>query len=185
MFDATTILAVRDDEKIVIAGDGQVTLGNTVMKAHARKVRRISKEDVIAGFAGSAADAFTLFARFEEILDKHNGQLARSAIELAKQWRSDKYLRKLEALLTVADKEITLVISGTGDIIEPDEPCVGIGSGGAYAQAAALALLRHSKHDAKTIACEAMKIAGEICIYTNQNIVFEEIDLKRKKISEQ
>jgi len=177
MFDATTILAVKDDKRVVIAGDGQVTLGSTIMKGKARKVRRIHNDEIIAGFAGSAADAFTLFAKLEEKLEKYNGQLKRAAIELAKEWRSDKYLRKLEALLTVADKELLLVISGTGDIIEPDHTCVGIGSGGSYAQAAALALVRNSSLDARGIALQAMQIASEICIYTNDNIIYEEIEL--------
>jgi len=177
MFDATTIIAVKDKKSIVIAGDGQVTLGNTIMKGNARKVRRIYKDEIIAGFAGSAADAFTLFAKLEEKLEKFNGQLSRAAIELAKDWRSDKYLRRLEALLTVADTKLMLVISGTGDIIEPDHPVVGIGSGGAFAQAAALAMINNTKMKAMDIAKESLKIASQICIYTNNNIVTEELKL--------
>jgi ATP-dependent HslUV protease, peptidase subunit HslV len=169
---STTILAVRRGGAIVLGGDGQVTLGTTVMKGNARKVRRLSNDKVLAGFAGGTADAFTLFERFEGKIEKY-GNLTRAAIELAKDWRADRYLRRLEALLLVGNPEHLLVLSGTGDVIEPDEGIAAIGSGGPYAQAAAMALLHHSDLDAETIAREALKIASQICIYTNNDITVE------------
>lgn len=172
---STTIIAVRRDARVAVAGDGQVTFDRTVMKANARKVRRLYNDKIIAGFAGSTADAFTLFARFEAKLEQYRGNLQRSAVELGKEWRTDKYLRHLEALLIVADETVSLVISGGGDVIEPDDGIVAIGSGGPYATAAARALLRHTGLPAKEIAQEAIRIAGEICIYTNSNLVIEEI----------
>ncbi len=171
----TTILCVRHKGKVVIAGDGQVTLQHTVMKHTARKVRRIYQDRVLAGFAGATADAFTLFAKFEEKLEKYNGNLLRSAVELAKDWRTDRILRRLEALLIIADGERSLVISGNGDVIEPDEGVTAIGSGGPYAHAAAKALAQFSDLDARAIAEEAMKIAASICIYTNDRIILEEL----------
>lgn len=176
MFDATTILCVRKDGKVVIAGDGQVTMGNTVLKHNARKVRKMYNDFVLAGFAGATADAFTLFEKFEAKLEKYRGNIQRSAVELAKDWRTDKILRRLEALLIVADKKHTFIISGTGDVIEPEFGIAAIGSGGPYAQAAASALMAHSSLDAPELASEAMKIAGNICIYTNDNITIEELD---------
>ena len=174
-FHATTIVSVRRNGKVVIAGDGQVTLGNTVMKGNARKVRRLGRDgQVLAGFAGAAADAFTLFELFEAKLEKH-GQLTRAAVELAKDWRTERRFGKLEALLVVADAESSLVISGTGDVIEPEDGLVASGSGGSFALSAARALAAHTELDAKTIAVEALKIAGDICIYTNGNIVVEEL----------
>ena len=175
LFHATTILLVRHNGKVVVAGDGQVTFGNTVIKHKARKVRRLYNDKIIAGFAGAAADAFTLFTKFEEKLEKFNGNITRAAVELAKDWRTDRVLRRLEALLAVADKDSSFIISGTGDVIEPDDGIVGIGSGGAYAQAAAKALSIHSNLEARKIAEEAMKIAASLCIYTNDNIVIEEL----------
>ena len=172
---STTVLAVRRDEKVVIAGDGQVTMGDTIMKSGARKVRRLYSDKVIAGFAGATADAFSLFQRFESKLEQFHGQLNRAAVELAKDWRTDKMMRNLEALLVVADAQSTLVISGTGDVIESDDGIVAIGSGGPYALAAARALARHSPLSAREIAEAAMMVAGEICIYSNQNLVIEEI----------
>jgi ATP-dependent HslUV protease subunit HslV len=172
---STTILAVRRDGHVVVAGDGQVTFDKTVMKSGARKVRRLYNDKIIAGFAGSTADAFTLFARFEAKLEQYHGQLQRAAVELGKEWRTDKYLRHLEALLIVADDKASLVISGGGDVIEPDDGIVSIGSGGPFATAAARALLRNTEMSAKEIAVEAMKIAAEICIYTNASLVLEEI----------
>jgi ATP-dependent HslUV protease subunit HslV len=174
-FHATTVLGVRRDGKTVIAGDGQVTLGNTVMKGTARKVRRMHEGKIVAGFAGSAADGVALFERLEAKLKEHGGSLARAAVELAKDWRTDRILRKLEALLLVADSERMFLISGTGDLIEPDEGVCAIGSGGPYALSAARALLRHTTLGARQIAENALKIAGEICIYTNQNLTIEEI----------
>ncbi len=176
----TTILAVRKGGKIVVAGDGQVTLGNTVMKGTARKVRTIQSgtATVIIGFAGSTADAFTLFERFEGKLKEYGGQLRRASVELAKDWRMDRALRRLEAMLIVADATETLVLTGSGDVVEPDPANAGviaIGSGGKFAEAAAIALARHSTLDARTIATEAMRIAGEICIYTNNNLTIEEL----------
>ncbi len=172
---ATTVLGVRRDGKVVIAGDGQVTLGNTIMKATARKVRRMGDGKIIAGFAGSAADGMALFEKLEAKLKEANGNLTRAAVELAKDWRMDRALRRLEALLLVADAERTLLLTGTGDVIEPDEGVVAIGSGGPYATAAARALLRHTQLSAREIAEAAMKVAGEICIYTNGNLSFEEL----------
>jgi len=171
----TTILCVRHKGKVVIAGDGQVTLQHTVMKHTARKVRRIYQDRVLAGFAGATADAFTLFAKFEEKLEQYNGNLLRAAVELAKDWRTDRILRRLEALLIIADREHSLVISGNGDVIEPDDGITAIGSGGPYAHAAAKALAQFSDLDARTIAEEAMKIAASICIYTNDRIILEEL----------
>lgn len=173
---ATTVIVVRRKGKIAMAGDGQVTIGNTVMKHGARKVRRLYKDQVIAGFAGATADAFTLFERFENKLEQYRGNLARAAVELAKDWRTDRLLRRLEALLVVADQNTTLILSGNGDIIEPDEEVAAIGSGGSYALAAAKALLKYSDLEAKEIALEAMRIASEICIYTNNQIVIEELE---------
>jgi ATP-dependent HslUV protease subunit HslV len=172
---ATTILAIRKDGKAVMAGDGQVSLGETIVKHKAKKLRFMNKEKVLIGFAGAAADAFNLFERLEGKLEKFNGQLARAAVELAKDWRTDRILRRLEALLLAMDKEHTLIISGTGDVIEPDEDVAAIGSGGAYAVAAARALLMHSDLDAVAIAREAMKITASICIYTNDEIEVLEI----------
>ncbi len=172
---STTILAVRRQGKAVIAGDGQVTMGDTVMKSSARKVRRLYNEKVIAGFAGATADAFALFQRFETKLEQYHGQLNRAAVELAKDWRTDKTMRSLEALLLVADTTSTLIISGTGDVIEPDDGIAAIGSGGPYALSAARALLKHTEMSARQIAEESMQIAGHICIYSNLNLVIEEI----------
>ncbi len=169
----TTILAVRKNGKVVIAGDGQVTLGHQVMKANARKVRRLSSGGVIAGFAGATADAFTLFERLEAKLEKHAGQLTRACVELAKDWRTDRYLRRLEAMMAVADKEVSLILSGTGDVLEPDDGIIGIGSGGAYALAAARALIDQPDLDADAIVRRSMAIAADICIYTNRNITIE------------
>jgi ATP-dependent HslUV protease subunit HslV len=171
----TTILCVRHKGKVVMAGDGQVTLEHTVMKHTAKKVRRIYQDRVLAGFAGATADAFTLFAKFEEKLEQYNGNLLRAAVELAKDWRTDRILRRLEALLIIADKDHSLVISGNGDVIEPDDGVTAIGSGGPYAQAAAKALIQFSGLDARAIAEEAMKIAASICIYTNDRIILEEL----------
>ena len=171
----TTVLAVRRATRVVIGGDGQVTLGNTVMKGNARKVRRLYQNKVIAGFAGGTADAFTLFERFEGKLEKHGGNLTRAAVELAKDWRTDRLLRRLEALLIVADPHATLILSGNGDVIEPENDLAAIGSGGAYAQAAAQALLEHTELDARTIVEQALKIAAGICIYTNENLTLEEL----------
>jgi ATP-dependent HslUV protease subunit HslV len=172
---STTILSVRRDRQIVVAGDGQVTMGETIMKSGARKVRRLYNDQVLAGFAGTSADAFALFQRFESKLEQYHGQLNRAAVELAREWRTDKMMRNLEALLVVADPQSTLIISGTGDVIEPDDGIVAIGSGGPYALAAARALARETAHDARRIAETAMAIAGEICIYSNSNIVVEEM----------
>lgn len=172
---STTILAVRRNGRVAVAGDGQVTFDKTVMKSGARKVRRLYNEKIIAGFAGSTADAFTLFTRFEAKLDQYHGQLQRAAVELGKEWRTDKYLRHLEALLIVADENTSLILSGAGDVIEPDDGVVAIGSGGAYATAAARALLRHTELSAREIVLEAMKIASEICIYTNFDLIIEEL----------
>jgi ATP-dependent HslUV protease, peptidase subunit HslV len=172
---STTVLSVRRDGQVVMAGDGQVTLDKTVMKATARKVRRLYNDKILAGFAGSTADAFSLFGRFESKLEQYHGQLSRAAVELAKDWRTDKYLRHLEALLLVADDKLSLVISGTGDLIEPDDGIMAIGSGGPFALAAARALIQHSQLPARDVAIESMKIAGDICIYTNSNIVIEEL----------
>jgi ATP-dependent HslUV protease subunit HslV len=171
----TTVLAVRREGRVVIGGDGQVTLGNTVMKGNARKVRRLYQNKIIAGFAGGTADAFTLFERFEGKLEKHGGNLTRAAVELAKDWRTDRLLRRLEALLIVADLQSTLMISGNGDVVEPEHDLAAIGSGGAYAQAAAQAMLENTALDARTIVERALKIAAGICIYTNENLTFEEL----------
>src|SRR5271170_5511735 len=172
---STTILCVRRNAKVVMAGDGQVTLGQEVLKASAKKLRRLYSDKILAGFAGSTADAFALFARFEAKLEQHNGNLPRSVVELAKEWRTDRVLRHLEALLLVADAKSIYVVSGNGDVIEPDEDIAAIGSGGPFATAAALALVRNTKLSARRIAEEAMKIAGKICIYTNENVIFEEL----------
>ena len=172
---STTVLAVRRDNHVAMAGDGQVTLEHTIMKGNARKVRRLFNDRIIAGFAGSTSDAFTLFTRFESKLEQYHGQLQRAAVELGKEWRTDKYLRHLEALLLVADDKTSLVISGGGEVLEPDDGVVAIGSGGAYALAAARALVRKTEMSAREIVIEAMKIASEICIYTNDNLIIEEI----------
>ncbi|MCL5041861.1 MAG: ATP-dependent protease subunit HslV [Gammaproteobacteria bacterium] len=172
----TTIVSVRRQGKVVIGGDGQVSLGNTVMKGNARKVRRLYKDQVIAGFAGGTADAFTLFERFEAQLEKHQGHLVRAAVELAKDWRTDRALRKLEALLAVANKDASLIITGNGDVIEPEHGLIAIGSGGPYAQAAATALLQHTELSARQIVETSLNIAGDICIYTNRNLTIEELD---------
>ncbi len=172
---STTIIAVRRDDRVAVAGDGQVTMGDTIMKAGARKVRRLYNDRIIAGFAGSTADAFALFARFESKLEQYHGQLQRAAVEMSKEWRTDKYLRNLEALLIVADERTSLVLSGNGDVIEPDDGLVAIGSGGPYALSAARALMRHTQLDARTIAEESLRIAGTVCIYTNENVVVEEL----------
>ena len=171
----TTILAVRKDGKVVLAGDGQVSLGQTVIKATARKVRRLGNGKILGGFAGSTADAFTLFERFEGKLDKHQGHLARAAIELTKDWRTDRYLRRLEAMMAVADATTSLVLTGTGDVLEPDDGLIGIGSGGNYALAAARALIDQPGLDAEAVARKAMKIAADICVYTNTNLTVESL----------
>ncbi len=170
----TTILSVRKGSDVVIAGDGQVTFGNTVIKSNAKKVRRLGNGNIIAGFAGSTADAFTLFERLEAKIEKYSGQLTRACVELAKDWRTDRYLRRLEAMMIVADKDVSLVLSGNGDVLEPEDGIIGIGSGGAYALAAARALA-DTETSAEDIARKAMKIAADICIYTNQNIIVEKI----------
>ena len=177
-YRGTTICSVRRGNQVVMGGDGQVTLGNTVMKANARKVRRLYKDNVIVGFAGATADAFTLFERFEGKLEKHSGHLVRSAVEMAKDWRTDRALRRLEALLAIADKDSSLLISGTGDVIEPEHGLIAIGSGGPYAQAAALALIKHSELNAEEITRQALGIAADICIYTNSNLTIETLDIK-------
>lgn len=176
-YRGTTILAVRRGNKAVIGGDGQVSLGNTIMKGNARKVRRLYKDQVIAGFAGGTADAFTLFERFEGKLEKHQGNLTRAAVEMAKDWRTDRVLRKLEALLLVADKTATLMITGNGDVIEPENNLIAIGSGGSFAQAAATALYENTELGAREIVEKGLNIAANICIYTNQNLTIEELDL--------
>ena len=173
MFHGTTILSVRKDDCLVMGGDGQVTMGNTIVKHRARKVRRLNNNRVLAGFAGSTADAFTLFERFEGKLQEHGGQLLRAAVELAKDWRMDRNLRQLQALLAVADKHTSLLVSGTGDVIEPEHDLIAIGSGGDYARAAALALLEHSSLDAKTLVEQALTIASRICVFTNRELVLE------------
>ena len=175
-FRGTTILSIRRGNSVVIGGDGQVTMGNTVMKGNARKVRRLHKNQVIAGFAGGTADAFTLFELFEGKLDKHNGQLVRSAVELAKDWRQDRVLRKLEALLCVADKDASLIISGNGDVIEPEDDLMAIGSGGPFAQSAARAMLDTTELPARDIVEKGLAIAADICIYTNHNRTIEQLD---------
>lgn len=175
-FRGTTILSVRRGNQVVIGGDGQVTLGNTVMKGNARKVRRLYKDKVIAGFAGGTADAFTLFERFESKLEMHQGHLVRAAVELAKDWRTDRMLRRLEAVLAVADSKSSLIITGNGDVIEPEESLIAIGSGGPFAQAAAKALMDNTKLSAVDIVRKALTIAGEICIYTNNHLTIEELN---------
>lgn len=175
MFHSTTILAIRSNDRAVMAGDGQVTFGDTVMKQRARKIRRLYHDRILAGFAGSAADSFALFSRFESKLEQYRGQLERSAVELAKDWRTDRSLRRLEAMLVVMNREQLFLLSGTGDLIEPDDGLVGIGSGGAYALAAARALIAHSTLEPRAIAEQAMTIAADICIHTNANIVIEEL----------
>jgi ATP-dependent HslUV protease subunit HslV len=176
VFEATTILCVRRDGKVAMASDGQVTMGNTVLKHNAIKVRKMYGERVLAGFAGATADAFTLFEKFEQKIESYRGNIRRAAVELAKDWRTDKILRRLEALLVVSDMEHTFIISGTGDVLEPEAGIAAIGSGGPYAQAAALALLENTKLDARGIVERAMKIASDICIYTNASITVEELD---------
>lgn len=175
-YRGTTILSVRRGKKVVIGGDGQVTLGNTVMKANARKVRRLYKDKVIAGFAGGTADAFTLFERFEKKLEMHQGHLVRAAVELAKDWRTDKILRRLEALLAVADSKASLIITGNGDVIEPEDGLIAIGSGGPFAQAAARGLLENTKLSAAEIVKKSLDIAADICIYSNHNLTIEELN---------
>jgi ATP-dependent HslUV protease subunit HslV len=176
-FHGTTIVSVRRGNKVVIGGDGQVSLGNTIMKGNARKVRRLYHGQVIAGFAGGTADAFTLFERFEAKLEKHQGHLTRSAVELAKDWRTDRLLRRLEALLAVADKTTSLIISGNGDVIEPEQNLIAIGSGGPFAQASAIALLENTELDARTIVEKALEIASSICVYTNDHLTIEELEI--------
>ena len=175
-YHGTTILSVRRGNRVAMGGDGQVTLGNVVVKASARKVRRLYSGQILAGFAGGTADAFTLFERFEAKLEKHQGHLLKSAVELAKDWRTDRMLRKLEAMLTVADRESSLIITGNGDVLEPEKGLLAIGSGGAYAQAAALALLDHTELPPEDIVKQALVIAGDICIYTNQNHTIETLE---------
>ena len=175
-FHGTTIVSVRRDGKVALGGDGQVTLGNVVVKASARKVRRLHDNRILAGFAGGTADAFTLFERFEAKLDKHQGNLLRSAVELAKDWRTDRMLRRLEAMLAVADRETSLIITGMGDVIEPEFGLIAIGSGGPYAQAAARALLENTPLDAESIVRKSLSIAADLCIYTNQNQTVEVLD---------
>ena len=172
----TTILSVRRNGQVVIAGDGQVSLQSTVIKSNARKVRRIGNGDIIAGFAGSTADAFTLLERLESKLERHPGQLTRACVELAKDWRTDRYLRRLEAMMAVADREVSLVLTGTGDVLEPEDGLIGIGSGGSFALAAARALIDIPDISAEEIAQRSLKIAADICVYTNQNIIIEKIN---------
>lgn len=172
---STTILCVRRDGKVVMAGDGQVTLGSEVLKGSAKKLRRLYNGKIMAGFAGSTADAFSLFGRFETKLEQHNGNLSRSAVELAKDWRTDRMLRHLDALLLVADQNSTFILSGNGDVIEPDEAVAAIGSGGAFARCAATALMENTKLGARQIAEKSMAIAGKLCIYTNDSVIFEEL----------
>jgi len=175
-YDGTTIVSVRRGNKVVIGGDGQVSQGNTVMKGNARKVRRLYKDQVIAGFAGGTADAFTLFERFEEQLEKHRGKLVRASVELAKLWRTERSLRRLEALLIVADKDASLIITGNGDVIEPEEGIMAIGSGGTFAMAAARALLQNTDLDAEDIVRKSLTIAADICVYTNHNHTIEKLE---------
>lgn len=179
-FRGTTILSVRCGNKVVIGGDGQVTLGNTVMKGNARKVRRLHHDKIIGGFAGATADAFTLFEHFEGKLEKHHGNLTRAAVEMAKDWRTERALRKLEALLCIADSKTSLIISGNGDVIEPEYDLIAIGSGGPFAQSAARALLQNSNLSAREIVEKSLNIAADICIYTNHNLCIEELDAKTK-----
>ena len=183
IFHGTTILSVRRDGAVALGGDGQVTLGNVVIKATARKVRRLYHDKVLAGFAGATADAFTLFERFEGKLEKHQGHLTRAAVELAKDWRSDRVLRRLEAMLAVADRSASLIITGTGDVLEPEHGIVAIGSGGAYAQAAARALLDNTALSAADIVGKALAIAGDLCIYTNQHHVIERLDANAQAVA--
>ena len=175
-FRGTTILSIRRGDTVALGGDGQVSMGDTIMKGNAKKVRRLYKDQVLAGFAGGTADAFTLFERFEGTLDKYRGNLTRAAVELAKDWRSDRALRRLDALLAVADKSASLVISGNGDVIEPEAGIIAIGSGGAYAQAAAKALLENSSLDAETIVVKSLSIAADICVYTNHQTTIETLN---------
>lgn len=175
-FHGTTILSVRQNGKVVVGGDGQVSMGNTIMKSNARKVRRLYNEKVLAGFAGGTADAFTLFERFEGKLEKHSGNLTRAAVELAKDWRADKILRRLEALLVVADSKASLIITGLGDVIEPEDGLMAIGSGGTFAQSAAKALLTSTKLSAKEIVERSLNIAADVCVYTNHHFTIEELD---------
>ncbi len=175
-YRGTTILSVRRGKKVVIGGDGQATHGNTVMKSNVKKVRRLYKDKVIAGFAGGTADAFTLFERFESKLEAHQGHLVRAAVELAKDWRTDRILRRLEALIVVADRQTSLIITGNGDVIEPEHNLMAIGSGGPFAQAAARALLENTKLSAEEIVRKSLNIAGDLCIYTNHNLTIEELD---------
>ncbi|WP_295802874.1 ATP-dependent protease subunit HslV [uncultured Microbulbifer sp.] len=175
-YRGTTILSVRRGGKVVIGGDGQVSMGNTIMKGNARKVRRLYNDKVIAGFAGGTADAFTLFERFEAKLQAHNGQLTRAAVELAKDWRTDRALRRLEALLAVADETASLIVTGNGDVIQPEDDLIAIGSGGPFAQSAARALLDNTDMDARSIVEQGLKIAGDICVYTNHNNTIEELN---------
>jgi ATP-dependent HslUV protease subunit HslV len=175
MIEGTTILAVRHQDRTCLAGDGQVTFGTTVLKQGARKIRRLYNESILAGFAGSAADSFALFSRFESKLEQYRGNLERASVELARDWRTDRLLRRLEAMLIVADRKSTFVLSGTGDLIEPDDGIVAVGSGGSYAMAAARALVQHSSLTARQIAEESMRIAADICIYTNANLTIEEL----------
>lgn len=175
-YRGTTIVSVRRNGKVVIGGDGQVSLGNTIMKGNARKVRRLYRNQVIAGFAGGTADAFTLFERFEAKLEGHGGNLVRAAVELAKDWRTDRALRRLEALLAVANAEASLIITGNGDVIQPENDLIAIGSGGAFAQSAARALLENTELDARSIVEKSLNIAGDICIYTNHNLTIEELE---------
>ena len=177
-YRGTTILSVRRGSTVVIGGDGQVSLGNTIMKGNAKKVRRLHNDQVIAGFAGGTADAFTLFERFEQKLEQHNGNLTRAAVELAKDWRTDRMLRRLEALLAVANKESSLIITGNGDVIQPEDDLIAIGSGGPYAQSAARALLDNTDLSAKEIVESGLKIAGDICVYTNHTTTIEELNLE-------
>ena len=175
---STTIIGIRKDNLVVIAGDGQVSLGNTIMKANVKKIRKLgTNNSVVSGFAGSTADAFALFERLESKLDQYKNQLKRSCVELAKDWRTDRYLRKLEAMMIVADKEVSLLLSGTGDVIESDDGILAIGSGGPYANSAAKALIKHTSMNAKEVATESLNIAADICIYTNHNIVSETIEI--------
>jgi len=175
-YHGTTILSVRRNNRVVVGGDGQVSMGNTVMKGNARKVRRLYQGKVLAGFAGGTADAFTLFERFEAKLEKHQGHLVRSAVELAKDWRTDRMLRRLEALLVVADKESSLIITGNGDVVEPEDCLMAIGSGGPFAQAAARAMLDTTELDARSIVQKGLEIAASICVYTNHNLTLEELE---------
>ena len=175
VWHGTTILTVRKSGRVVVAGDGQVSLGQTVIKANAKKVRSLGKGDVIGGFAGATADAFTLFERLESKLEQHPGQLTRACVEMAKDWRTDRYLRRLEAMMAVADRNVSLVLTGNGDVLEPEDGLIGIGSGGSYALAAARALADIEGMDAETIARKAMKIAADICVYTNHNVIVEKM----------